>query len=184
MRLFIAIDTPKDFKERLSRTCAELKKCQLDAKWVDAENIHLTLKFLGEIKDDQLNEIKNIVLGVCGQVNRLELNICGFGFFPNDNSPRVLFAVTDKEEILKNMSLGLEDKLKSLGFPKEGKFKPHLTIARLRSKKNIACLKEKLKNLVFEAKFFVDEITIFKSTLKPSGPVYEKILSVHLKSGE
>lgn len=181
MRLFIAIDIPQNLKEKLSLICAKLKKCDLDAKWVNTANIHITLKFLGETAEEQLDEIKNIITSVAGHFNRLELNVGGFGFFPNEISPRVFFVSTDKEETLKNISLQLEDKLENLNFPKEGRFKSHLTLARLRSKKNIDCLKEEIKKISIEAKFPVTEIILLKSTLKPTGPVYEKIFTAGLK---
>jgi len=181
MRLFIAIDIPEDLKEKLARIIARLKKCDLDAKWVNASNIHMTLKFLGETREEDLDKIKNIISVTSSLFTKLELVTSGFGFFPGENSPRVFFVSTDNEEILKNISLQLEDKLEILGFPKEGRFKSHLTIARLRSKKNIDCLKEEMKNISIEAKFTVSEIILFKSLLKPTGPIYEKLFSASLK---
>lgn len=181
MRLFIAIDIPEDLKEKLSRVVTRLKKCDLDAKWVNASNIHMTLKFLGETREEDLDKIKSIISVTFNLFTKLELNTGSFGFFPSENSPRVFFISTDNEEILKNISLQLEDKLESLGFPKEGRFKSHLTIARFRSKKNIDCLKEEIKNISIEAKFAVSEIILFKSLLKPTGPVYEKLFCAPLR---
>ncbi len=181
MRLFIAIDIPEDLKEKLSRVVTRLKKCGLDAKWVNASNIHMTLKFLGETQEEDLDKIKSIVGDTSGLFTKLELSTGGFGFFPNEKSPRVFFISTDKEEILKNISLQLEDKLEGLGFPKEGRFKSHLTIARFRTKKNIDCIKNGIKDMTVEAKFAVSEIILFKSTLTPAGPVYEKIFCAPLK---
>jgi len=181
MRLFIAIDIPEDLKEKLARVRAKLKECGLDAKWVNASNIHMTLKFLGEAPEEKLDEIKSIVNATAGNFGKLELNVGDFGFFPNETSPRVFFISTDKEEILKNISLQLEDRLESLGFPKEGRFKSHLTIARFRTKKNIDCLKNEIKGMAIEAKFAVCEIILFKSLLTPAGPVYEKIFCAPLK---
>jgi 2'-5' RNA ligase len=181
MRLFIAIDIPEDLKEKLSRIVTRLKKCDLDAKWVNTSNIHMTLKFLGEASEEQLDKIKNIINTTAGNFSKLELNVGGFGFFPNETSPRVFFISTDNEEILRNISVQLEDKLEVLGFAKDGRFKSHLTFARFRSKKNIDCLKNEIKDMAIEAKFEVSEIVLFKSQLKPTGPVYEKIFSAALK---
>lgn len=181
MRLFIAIDLPENLKEKLSHTIVGLKKCDLDAKWVNAPNIHMTLKFLGEVSEEDLDKIKKILSAAAGLFGRLELNTGEFGFFPNEKSPRVFFISTDKEEILRKIYIELEERLKALGFPKEDRFKSHLTIARFRSKKNIDCLIEEIKNISFEEKFEVSEIILFKSLLKPTGPVYEKIFSAHLE---
>lgn len=181
MRLFIAIDIPEDLKEKLSCIVTRLKKCDLDAKWVNTSNIHMTLKFLGETREEDLDKIKNRMSNACQLFTKLELSCGNFGFFPDEKSPRVFFVSTDKEEILRNISLELENKLEGLGFPKEGRFKAHLTIARLRSKKNIDCLKNEIKNIPIEAKFAVSEIILFKSLLKPTGPVYEKVFCSALK---
>jgi 2'-5' RNA ligase len=109
------------------------------------------------------------------------LNLTKFGFFPNENYIRIVFIATDKEEILKKVAFELEEGLEKLGFPKEGRFSSHLTLARLRSKKNLDCLKKEIKNIAIREKFVVSEITLFKSTLKPTGPVYEKIFSAQLR---
>jgi len=181
MRLFIAIDIPEDLKEKLSRVVIRFKKCDLDAKWVNTSSIHMTLKFLGEASEEQLDKIKNTISTTAGNFSKLELNVGGFGFFPNETSPRVFFISTDNEEILRNISLQLEDKLEVLGFAKEGRFKSHLTLARFRSKKNIDCLMNEIKNISVEEKFAVSEIILFKSLLKPAGPIYEKLFSAALK---
>jgi 2'-5' RNA ligase len=141
----------------------------------------MTLKFLGEVQEEQIDKIKGIIMAIAGNFSRLELSVGNFGFFPNENSPRVFFISTDKEEILKEMSLQLEDKLEALGFPKEGRFKPHLTIARIRSKKNIDCLKNEIKDAATKAKFAVNEIILFKSLLTSAGPIYEKVFCAELK---
>ncbi|MDD4955426.1 MAG: RNA 2',3'-cyclic phosphodiesterase [Candidatus Omnitrophica bacterium] len=181
MRLFIAIDLPENLKEKLSRIVLKFKKCDLDAKWVDTANIHMTLKFLGETREDDLDKIKNVLSSVAAFFSKLELNTGEFGFFPNEKSPRIFFISTDKEEILRKISFELEERLERIGFTREGRFKSHLTIARFRSKKNVECLMKEIKDISIKEKFEVSEITLFKSLLKPTGPVYEKIFSAALK---
>ena len=180
MRLFIAIDIPEELKEKLAHIISGLKKCGADAKWVDASNIHITLKFLGETRDEQLDKVKAIISETAGSFTKLELTAESFGFFPNEISPKVLFISTNNEETLKKISLRLEDKVEGLGFSKENRFKSHLTLARFRGKKNIDRVKEEIKRITLEGKFWVCEIILFKSTLKPSGPVYEKIFCAPL----
>jgi len=180
MRLFIAIDIPEDLKEKLARVIGGLKKCDLDAKWVNPSNIHITLKFLGETRGEQLEKIKAIISETAGNFAKLEIAAGNFGFFPNEISPKVLFISTNNDETLKNISLRLEDKVEGLGFPKENRFKSHLTLARFRGRKNIDRLKEEIKKITLEAKFAVCEIILFKSTLESSGPVYEKIFCAPL----
>jgi 2'-5' RNA ligase len=179
MRLFIAIDFPKNIKEKLAAKVTILKKCDLAAKWVNIDNLHLTLKFLGDVKEDNLDKIKNIITKAAKQFKPLEVNLVNFGFFPNEKRPRVFFMATDHEEILKSISRILEEDLEKLGFRKEDRFKSHITLARLKGPKNIDCLKRAIKNISLDERFLINEIALFKSTLTRTGPVYEKIFTAH-----
>ncbi|MDP2923662.1 MAG: RNA 2',3'-cyclic phosphodiesterase [Candidatus Omnitrophota bacterium] len=180
MRLFIAISLPLTLKEKLEQTIKVFQKCELDARWVEPKNIHMTLKFLGEVCEEKLEEIKKNIQEVAAQYKSLEANLTDFSFFPNENYVRVFFVATDKEEILKNIADNLEKKLEKIGFPKEGRFKTHITLARVRTKKNIDRLKKEIKCVELKEKFSVSEITLFKSTLTASGPIYEAIFKASL----
>jgi 2'-5' RNA ligase len=181
MRLFIAIDLPQDLKENLSRIVTKLKKCDADAKWVEPQNLHLSLKFLGETSEDKVKNIEEILNAAGKKHSALELNLENFGFFPDDIRPRVFFLTTDKEEELKKICSSLEDTLQNIGFEKDERFKSHITLARFRSAKNIEALKSELESIKIKGKFNVNEIALFKSILKPQGPIYEKIFSASFK---
>ena len=115
-------------------------------------------------------------------VNDFEQLLENLGFFPNEKFPRVFFVATDKEEELKNIYSSIEDALQNIGFEKEERFNSHITLARFRSLKNIEILKKQLETLTITGKFSANEITLFKSILKPQGPVYEKIFSAPLST--
>lgn len=181
MRLFIAIDIPQNLKEELSRLVTKLRKYDADAKWVEPQNLHLSLKFLGETNEEIIKKIEEIISLAAKQHKALELNLERFGFFPNEKSPRVFFVATDKEEELKKIYSCLEDALQNLGFEKEKRFKSHITLARFKSLKNIELLKKQIGSIPVKGSFPANEITLFKSTLKPQGPVYEKIFSAPLQ---
>ena len=180
MRLFIGIDLDSKIKEELSKIIENLKKIKLDAKWVKKENLHLSLKFLGEVSEDKLEKIKEIILKVSKNLNPIEISTQNFGFFPNQNYPRVFFIGTDKEEELKKVASSLEDELEKIGFEKEDRFKSHITLARFRSLKNIDLLKKELKNIDISLRFNFTEICLFKSTLTSDSPIYEVIFKKEL----
>jgi len=180
MRLFVAVNPPLEIKEKIKRLEADLKKCDLAAKWVKAENIHLTLKFLGEVGAEKIPSIKQAMEKVAGQFKAFEANMDGFGFFPSERNPRVFFVKTNQEEILKDVYRKLEAALKALGFAPEDKFKSHLTLARLKGRKNLNQLKEGLKKISLSESFSVKAITLFKSTLTAEGPVYSEIFKAAL----
>lgn len=183
MRTFIAIDLTASVREKISNIQNVLKKCDLDAKWVSPENAHITLKFLGWVKDPgQIEKIKKIIKETAIKFKCLDVNLKEFGFFPNERRPRVFFISTDKEDILKNISCELEEKLEKCGFEKEGRFRSHITIARFRSPKNIDALSRELKDIKVKETLPIKEITLFKSTLTKAGPVYEVIFKSTLAS--
>ena len=177
MRTFIAIELPHPTKEKISQVQQIFKECDLAFKWVKPENIHLTLKFLGNIKNEQLPEIKNIITDVAKKNKSLKAQFTDFGFFPNEKRPRVFFIATSYQDLLKSIAQELEDKLETIGFEAEYRFKSHLTLARIKSLENIDCLKEKSKEIKLTEEFSINEIILFKSTLTPSGPIYEKIFT-------
>ena len=166
MRLFIAIDLPDNLKEKINQSIKILRKCDIDAKWVQDKNLHLSLKFLGETDQEKLAEIKKIINLTAQEYQEIELYTESFGFFPNEIRPRVFFLGTDKGEELKRIAVSLEGRLEKLGFIKENRFAPHITLARLKSIKNISGLKSELKNISVKEKIPVSEIALFQSILK------------------
>jgi len=180
MRIFIAIELPYDIKEKVEQVEILLKKCDVHAKWVNPKNLHFTLKFLGEATQEQIKEIEKIIEDVANRFRPFTVNLKEFGFFPNEKRPRVFFVSTDNEEILRKISQRLEEKLEKIGFKKEDRFKSHITVARLRSNKNLHLLKKEIKNISLTEAIPIKEITLFKSTLTESGPIYETICKMNL----
>jgi RNA 2',3'-cyclic 3'-phosphodiesterase len=182
MRTFIALELDQEIQAHLQKIRDDLKPIDLDASWVAPCNLHMTLRFLGEIDDTTLLKVKEVIASCSRHLHSLEVNLTGFGFFPNDKRPRVFFIATDQEDALGKIALSLEACLAAIGFPKEGKFKNHITLARIKSAKNIQFLKKELLKIKAQGKFQVTGITLFKSVLGSSGPTYEVILKENFKS--
>ena len=180
MRTFIAVDLPKELKEKISSIIEKLAKCDLQAKWVKPENIHMTLKFLGNVDEKQIDVVKSIISEVTLTFKKIVVECSEFGFFPNEKHPRVFFIKTDKEDQLRKIYQELEEKLSHIGFEKEERFKSHLTLCRFKGKRNIDCLIREIKGIKFSQKLNIEEIALFKSTLTRSGPIYEKIFTASL----
>jgi 2'-5' RNA ligase len=177
MRTFIAIDLPSQIKEKIVQIQQTFKECDLAFKWVKAEYIHLTLKFLGNIEEKQVAEVKKIITEVAQKNKALKAKFTEFGFFPNEKRPRVFFIATSHEDLLKSIAEELESKLEDIGFLAEHRFKSHLTLARIKSLENIDCLKGKCKEVKLTEEFTINELILFKSILTRSGPIYEKIFT-------
>jgi 2'-5' RNA ligase len=189
MRTFIAIELPGEIKDFLSQLQARLKTSAADVKWVEPENIHLTLKFLGEIDDKKLNAILQIIEGLGKGRDAFSLRLSSLGAFPKINSPRVIWVGVDKgDREAKEIARGLEESIAKIGIPKENRaFSSHITIGRMRSPLNREKLVQELLKLTENfgrenLEFPVTKITLFKSTLAPSGPIYEILKEANLKT--
>lgn len=187
MRAFIAIELPQEIKNRLTEIQNLLKKSGADVKWVKPENIHLTLKFLGEIDKEKLIKIVEIIEDTAGNNAPFQIRLFSLGAFPKIEFPRVIWIAIDKgDKETKRLAKELEEKIEKLGIPIEKRgFSSHITIGRVRSLLNKDRLAKVLKesenyfggeNIEFGAR----KITLFKSTLSSSGPVYEVLKEVNL----
>jgi 2'-5' RNA ligase len=189
MRAFIAIELPKEIRDSLARLQDKLKSTGADVKWVEPSNIHLTLKFLGEIDDKQLDKINSVLEYAAKETSSFRASISSIGAFPRISSPRVIWAGVDTgDKETKEIAKILEEKIEKLGIPKEDRaFSSHITIGRRRSGLNIDKLTQALKDMENEPAlinlgFNVTKISLFKSTLTPKGPVYEVLKEANLKA--
>jgi len=190
MRTFIAIELPQKIIGTLSALQNQLKNTQADVKWVAPENIHLTLKFLGEVDEKKIEKIIQALEETAKDNQPFSIRLCALGAFPKINFPRVIWVGIDAgDEETKNIAFVLEEKLQKLGIPKEKRpFSSHITIGRVRSGINREKLVKELdilqgKGLLQEnLEFLATKITLFKSTLTPKGPVYEILKEASLKA--
>ncbi|MFA5411127.1 MAG: RNA 2',3'-cyclic phosphodiesterase [Candidatus Omnitrophota bacterium] len=189
MRTFIAIELPKEIKDALSQLQAKLKTTAADVKWVDPQNIHLTLKFLGERDDKKIEKITRALEEVTRQKSSFTIVISSLGAFPNISSPRVIWAGIDKgDNETREIAGELEEKIARLGIPKEDRpFSSHITIGRTRSSLNREKLVQGLEKSADyfgknKLEFNAGKITLFKSTLTPKGPVYAVLKEASLKT--
>jgi len=185
MRAFIAIELSDEMKDELSRLQDKLKPADSDVKWVKPENSHLTLKFLGDIDDDVLGKIKNILDDIARANKVFNMTLFKAGAFPNLNRIRVIWVgIDESSSSIHEIAKSLEAKLEGIGFLKEDRpFSAHLTLGRVRSGKN----KEKLKDLLNSVEVqtvnaSVDHITLFQSTLTQKGPIYTPLHVAKFKS--
>jgi len=179
MRCFIAIDIDKKNRAALSdlqqqlQSSAGIKK--IDVKWVNPENIHLTLKFLGEVKDAKIVEICNIVKDIADRHKSFELSIESVGCF-GGRSARVLWVGTDdRSNNLRRLQKDLEEALALAGWPRETReFSGHLTLCRIRNSKagiKLAQMTEEYKDFKLGV-MPADSVSVYQSQLTPKGPIY------------
>jgi len=179
MRLFIGIDIPAEIKGKIDTLVYDLtKEIKSPVKWVEKENFHVNLKFLDEVAENNINEIKSIIKQEIGIIDpqSLIINIKDILVFPHINQPRVISLNVTFTDDLTKLATTLNKNLEQLPYiKKEFKpFRPHLTLGRVKFNLTEA-EKGIIGNIKFNEKFAAKEICLFESQLGSSGPVYKII---------
>ena len=196
LRAFIAIKLSDDLKRQIESVQADLKRqaSRLGGSdgiaWTRPEGIHLTLKFLGDISEAQVEPLAAMLRKAASQVERFTLEASGVGAFPNSRAPRVIWLGLHggerDMEALRRLQTELEEGAAELDFPKETRaFTPHLTLARLRDRRPAALLEKILAESGERVvgKCVAATVSLIKSELRPSGAVYTTLVEVPLGGG-
>ncbi len=179
MRCFVAIDIDDTIRAGLSdlqkRLAGQLDVRKGDVKWVSPEAIHLTLKFLGETRDEQIVEVCRIVADVAGRHKGFDLDVESVGCF-GGRSARVLWVGAGLDcDALLQLQEDIERQLEQVGWPREQrKFSAHLTLCRIRNARagvKIAKLAGQYKDFSLGA-MSADSVSVYRSELTPKGPIY------------
>lgn len=184
IRAFIAISLPGDIKHELRALQGQLRTSGIKASWVNPDAMHLTLKFLGDIKIYQIDAIKICMEKAVKNTPPPVLSASGLGGFPSVDKARVIWAGIDGQtEVIEKLATRLEGLLSESGFGKEKRrYFPHLTLARIKKpvfSKQMVVLKLRKK---FRSNFFsAPDIILYQSELKSSGAVHKKIYSASFK---
>jgi RNA 2',3'-cyclic 3'-phosphodiesterase len=186
LRAFIAVELPENVQAALHLVQEKLKSYQFKATWTRPENIHLTLKFLGDIKQDEVAPIVSVMEQAAKDCRPMTLRSQAIGFFPGVKQPRVLWTgISGQTEALAELQGKIDRGLASLEIPREKKpFTGHLTLGRIKGGGNPGMFIDIMKtyqNMTTDA-FFADSVHLFQSRLMPSGPIYTKLFSVPLGS--
>lgn len=185
IRTFIAVEIPEDVREKLARDIHLLKGYAPLVKWAKPENLHLTLRFLGDIKENDLDELFDAVQDAVELLEPFALEIKNFGAFPNWRHPRVVWAGCGEgeEEAIELAGL-VEDACVDLGYdPERRPFRPHLTLGRVKEPAHVHGLNETAKALAGKTFGYVDvdEVVVFMSSLRRTGPVYSPMARLPLR---
>lgn len=183
MRIFFAIDFPENIKEILLERIINFKQSFPAFKWIKKPALHLTLKFIGEVPSDLVDQIGELLKGPLGSINAFSLSTTQFGFFPNPKRARVFYLDLEKSEVLNKCFNTIEENLETLGIEKENRrFHPHITLARI---KNVTPSDYKLSVLnnqnIQKLKTDVLEIILMQSELLPSGARYTPVQRFSLR---
>ena len=188
LRTFLAIDLPFALHSAIGQNLRPVKRELPGLSWSKTENLHINLKFFGETTESQVDQIRRAVEPAVSSISAFKLELKGFGVFPDQRSPRVLWiGLGGALDSLYSLADDVGRAVAPLGFPQESRpFRPHLTVARV--KKDHREVGRVLDSLGVLADPFpcgplpVERISLFKSDLRQTGPIYTKLWDVSLQA--
>ncbi len=178
LRLFIALPLPISVERELDRVLGILRPEGREVKWVPSKNIHLTVKFLGDTREDLVPKITRAIDEVATDYQPFETMIDRIGGFPNLRRPNVIWVGgSEPMEEAAKMARAVELRMRKLRFEKETRpFKAHLTLGRVRRGKRVDDLTAFLDGYKIDSiPLKLDRLVLFKSTLTPKGAIYERL---------
>lgn len=189
MRAFIAFELPESMLAALTAVSAELQRSlpTTALRWVPVSNLHLTLKFLGEVEPSRVAAIAEVLGALSANYAAMPITLDGLGVFPTPRRPRVVWAGLTGPAALAQLAAAVEDGMHALGFDREARaFMPHLTLARVRrdaQPAQLAGLQPALAQQTVPAvSGLLEQLVLFESQLKPSGAVYNSLVRIRLRT--
>lgn len=186
MRLFVAANLTGMIKEALAEVQRALRSKGGDVSWVKPENLHITLKFLGEVEEGRLEAVKEVTASSIAAVGPVLLSFAGLGTFPHLRSPRVIWVgMREGAEGLLTLQANLEEGFHGIGFPRENKpFTAHLTLGRVRSPRGLQPLVEEVKTWQRGTlgEMVLKQVDLMRSQLHPGGSIYTILESFPLQT--
>jgi 2'-5' RNA ligase len=188
-RSFIAIELPPSMQQEITKQTTHLRETLSTEwiRWVPVENIHLTLKFLGDVPASHMGFLKQSLTQIADSSQSFDLQISGLGSFPNSNLPRILWIGVHAQAVLQSIQKNIVIAMHRLGYKKEERpFSPHLTLARVRQNippTDSLKIRDTLQTIqlgkIGTAR--VNSVHLFKSDLTPAGSEYTKLFSANFK---
>jgi len=180
MRLFVAVSLPEEIKEKIGDVLRDLtgiaRLAEADVKWVKLEQIHFTVKFLGDCAEDQIPLITRALESAIQGLSRFMVSLGGLGYFPEKGLLRIIWlGLLEGEASLKELANRVEASCEPLGFPKEDRiFNAHLTLGRVKSIRNVDKIRSLLdrQSKASVGAFTINSIALIRSVLSPAGPTY------------
>lgn len=188
MRVFVAMDFPEEVKGKIREFVSKLERECKDtrgARWARVEGMHVTLKFIGEVTPEKVEQIRKELEGVRSAA-AVEINFRGVGFFPNAKHPRVFWAGIEATPNLAEMAEEIEKRMEGLGIPREERaFRPHLTLARFKTEEGLGKLREAMEKAgVMEfGGTRSSEFHLYESKLLRGGAVYMRLARFSFAGG-
>ena len=189
LRAFIALDIPANLRQRVGQTTAALRQ-EIGplVRWVPVENMHLTLKFLGDIAPSNVDMLSQMLRAEADMFSCFDFHLGGLGSFPSLKRPRVLYIGIQAPATLEALQRGIDAATRRLGYESEDRgYSPHLTIGRLRQNATATdqqTIRRRIEQTMIDSlgTARVDSVHLYRSDLQPSGSVYTRLFTAPLKN--
>ena len=188
LRAFIAVEIPSEIQLNIQKEVTHFRKgIEALVRWVPPHNMHLTLKFLGDVSPKNVEFLTQMLRNEAGNIQCFDIHLAGLGSFPSLRRPRVLYVGIRAPAALDALQHGIESALRRLGYESEERpFSAHLTLGRV--KQNISAVdQQKIRRALEDTQVDllgtarVDSVHLYKSELNPGGSVYTRLYSAPLK---
>lgn len=189
IRAFIAIDIPGEIQECLTIVSNQLKEKigEVPVRWVDPENIHLTLKFLGDVSMNNIEVLKESIRAEAYGCKPLVFSVGGVGAFPKVRNPRVIWVGVEAPTEMIDLQRGIDVQMSRIGYASDRRpFSPHLTLGRVSRNAKAAEIRQ-ISEVLSSSKIGflgvgrVNAVHLYRSDLKPEGAVYTKLYSAQFE---
>ena len=179
MRLFVALNLPHAERRRIHSAAKPLREAELPVRWSDPKSYHLTLKFLGDVRSEAVDQIQGALDKVASGTRLFDLDLGGFGAFPTIRRPQVVWVGVDPSPALRCLKQDLEWALSDLGFERETRaFHPHITLGRVDSDQGAGAfrgLDELAADLEYNGSVPADRVDLMRSQLSRQGASYSVV---------
>ena len=175
IRLFVAVSISDQSRNAVSNLIQNFKSVSPGVRWVKPENLHLTLKFLGNVEESKLSSLKNALDSSVSDLRLFQFDLTNLGCFPNIKRPRVLWiGIEDESKQIVRLHENIEEQFFKVDFPKEKRrLQPHLTVARVKDSRNSNSVLSEFQNYNFGRHTIeVADVLLMKSDLRQSGAIY------------
>lgn len=186
VRTFVAILLDDSLRKSITEIIGKLSTSKAKVKWVEPENVHVTLKFLGDVEEERLPEVYAACERAAAGVGPINLEMRSIDCFPNRKNPRIVWLGVERgAEAVKRLQGRVESELAQIGFSADDKqFRAHLTIGRVKGKERLSMLGrllDKEKNVLIGS-MRAEKVSVMKSKLLPSGPEYTELKAIPLSA--
>ena len=176
MRLFVAVNFPIKLRRRIASATKGLRKLKMPTRWVEPEKLHLTFKFIGEVRDEKAEELAEALVRAAGDLRPFEIRFSQVGAFPSLRGPKIVWLGVELTGDLRFVKHDLEHVFSEVGIERETRaFHPHVTLGRVEGNARAGAFRELerlARQIEVEDTYRVSHIDLMRSRLRPAGPEY------------